>query len=299
MLKIILAGILAIPCLLVAIVAAPLIAILAIPPLLLLIFRKDSGSQTPDHVIIAGGSSGIGFCLAEECVRKGIPKITILARNPKRLEEAKAKLDVSSKRTEQKIDIRTASVSVSDHEALQNVAKNCHIGKEERVILFACAGIPFTTEFEKVPIEKYLELVETNQLGTMYLVRSFLPYIHQGCIVLTSSAAGQVGVYGYSAYSPTKYALRGFAEVMHAELIKSKPQVSIQVAFPVDTDTPGYREEAKMMPEITKTLNETGGLANPEEYVTIHRTLFVRVLLSLYSTGDKRYLPLLLIVCMP
>jgi 3-dehydrosphinganine reductase len=59
--------------------------------------------------------------------------------------------------------------------------------------------------------------------------------------------------------------LRGFAETLHAELIKSRPNVSVQIAFPADTNTPGYEEEAKMMPEITKALNESAGLAKPEE----------------------------------
>lgn len=56
---------------------------------------------------------------------------------------------------------------------------------------------------------------------------------------------------------------------MHAELIRSKPGVSIQLAFPIDTDTPGYEEELKMMPEITKKVNGTAGLAKPEDVAKI------------------------------
>ena len=264
--NIILAGILGLPLLLLAVVTAPLIAVLAIPPLLLLVFRKEGGSDLPpDQVVIAGGSSGIGLSIAQECVRLGISKVTILARNPKRLEDAEVMLQALKKRSEQ--CIQTVSVSVSDHQALQKVAKDLKIMKEERVVLFNCAGIPYTTEFDKIPLEQYEKLVKTNQLGAVYLVKAFLPYLHKGCIVLTSSAAAQVGVYGYTAYSPTKYALRGFAETLHAELIRTKPQVSIQLAFPVDTATPGYEEESKMMPEITKALNDSAGLESADEYV--------------------------------
>jgi 3-dehydrosphinganine reductase len=265
MLKIVLAGILSIPCLLVAIVAAPLIAFLAIPPLLLLLFRKESSGSSvvrPDQVIISGGSSGIGLSIAQECVRQGIPKVTLLARNAERLEEAKKVLEGLKSDAQ---TIHTVSVSVSDYEALQKVANKLDLRPDDRTVLFNCAGISYTTEFEKVPVEQFQKLVQTNQLGAMYLVRAFLPHLHQGCIVLTCSAAAQVGVYGYTAYSPTKYALRGFAETLHAELIKSRPNVSVQIAFPADTNTPGYEEEAKMMPEITKALNESAGLAKPEE----------------------------------
>jgi 3-dehydrosphinganine reductase len=267
MLKIILAGILAIPCLLVALVTAPVIALLAAPSLLLLIFRKESStpSKKPDHVIVAGGSSGIGLSVAQECIRRGIPRVTLLARNAEKLQQAKALLEKSCT---SKQEVHFVSVSVSEFPALQKVAQEiCPNPKTDRTILFNCAGISYTTEFEKVPMEQYKKLIETNQLGAICMVRAFLPSIHNGTIVLTSSAAAQVGVYGYTAYSPTKYALRGFAETLHAELILSRPNVHIQLAFPADTNTPGYEEEAKMMPEITKALNESAGLANPDEYV--------------------------------
>jgi 3-dehydrosphinganine reductase len=320
MLKLILAGVLALPCFLVILVTAPIIAILAIPSLYLLIYRQQeqppsednassstsSSSSTsttkndelPDHVIVVGGSSGIGKSIAHECVRRGVPKLTILARNPDKLkatkEELLTKLKLKLKEDYGTLssspstttttttttgtpttEVSTHSVSVSDYAALQKLAPEI-IGKSsnkntknttntKKIVLFNCAGIPYTTEFEKVPVEKYESLVQTNQLGAMYVVRAFLPHMDRGTIVLCSSAAAQVGVYGYTVYSPTKYALRGFAETLHAELLRSKPGVAIQLAFPADTDTPGYEQEVTMMPEITRKLNESAGLADPNE----------------------------------
>eukprot|EP00548_Thalassiothrix_antarctica_P000469 CAMPEP_0194133388 /NCGR_PEP_ID=MMETSP0152-20130528/3586_1 /TAXON_ID=1049557 /ORGANISM="Thalassiothrix antarctica, Strain L6-D1" /LENGTH=298 /DNA_ID=CAMNT_0038828699 /DNA_START=41 /DNA_END=934 /DNA_ORIENTATION=+ len=273
MLKLIFAGLLSIPCLLLCITVAPVIAILSIPPLLLLIFRKDdndssSQQRSPDHVVIVGGSSGIGLSIAKECIKRGIPHIVLLARNKEKLERAKKMLLSEITTTPVKIDI--FSVSVSDYPSLEKIVqkelvdikKNKH---DHRTILFNCAGIPYTAEFEKIPIEQYSNLINTNQLGTMYVVKAFLPIIENGTIVFTSSAAGQVGLYGYAAYSPTKYALRGFAEALQQELLYSRPNVRVQIAFPADTDTPGYQEESKMMPEITKKLNDSAGLANPDD----------------------------------
>ena len=282
MLKLILAGILAIPCILVAVATAPILAILSIPSLLLLLYRKDengtkvSSTTTTttttttnvapcDHVIIFGGSSGIGLAIAKECARKkNSMKITILARNKNKLDDAKNDInkEVSSTGTTTKVE--AISVSVSDYDALEKIAGQI-AKKEDRTIIFNCAGISYTTEYDQIPIEVYEKLIQTNLIGSMYIARAFLPHMENGCLVFCSSAAGQVGMYGYTAYSPTKFALRGFAEALHAELIRDKPGVSIQCAFPVDTDTPGYKEETKMMPEITKILNATGGLARPEE----------------------------------
>ena len=52
---------------------------------------------TPQHVVITGGSSGLGLCVAEE-VLKTHPncKITLIARNLEKLKQAKEKLGAVS-----------------------------------------------------------------------------------------------------------------------------------------------------------------------------------------------------------
>ena len=276
MIRIILAGILGIPCFLVWVATAPIIAILSIPSLLLLIFKKEdkaisssaaSGASKACHVIVFGGSKGIGLAIAKECASKKDLgknlKITIVARNKEILE--KAKRDISSLVPDgATTSVEAFSASVSDYAALESLAQKIVI-PQERTILFNCAGIPYTLEYDKIPIDVYQKLCQTNLLGSMYISRAFLPHMEEGCIILCSSVVGQVGTYGYTAYAPTKFALRGFAEALHLELLKSKPGVSIQVAFPVDTDTPGYAEELKTMPELTKILNDAAGLSKPEE----------------------------------
>jgi 3-dehydrosphinganine reductase len=284
MLKIILAGILGVPSLLLAAVVAPIVGVLAIPSLLLLLFQKeeqeDATTSTttviPDHVIVVGGSSGIGLAIARIAAsQRKVPKVTILARDPTKLEAARKQIEEDAKAASSPSQVRAVSVSVTDYESLQKVAgqilcadSDKEGGKKtptERTVLFCCAGISYTTEFESVPVDVYGRLVETNQLGAMYVVRAFLPYLQKGCIVLCASGAGQLGMYGYSVYSPTKFALRGLAETLHMELIRSRPGLSVQIAFPLDTATPGFEMEREMMPEITKILNASGGVAKAEE----------------------------------
>jgi 3-dehydrosphinganine reductase len=229
----------------------------------------------PIHVIVVGGSSGIGLAIAKECVRRSLSKVTIIARNQDKLDQAKSEMEkvagvVASSSSSSPTQIQSMSLSVTDYTALEKAGNQLLSNKsKERVILFNCAGIPCTAEFENIPIKVYSEVVETNQLGAMYVTRAFLPHMDQGCIVFCSSGAGQLGVYGYTVYSSTKFALRGFAETLHAELIRSKPGVSVQIAFPVDTATPGYELERKTMPEITKLLNASAGLSQPENIANI------------------------------
>ena len=79
-----------------------------------------------------------------------------------------------------------------------------------------------------------------------------------GNILMVSSGAGLIGIFGYTAYSPTKFALRGFAESLHAELRQTKVQVSI--VYPPDTETPQLAQENLTKPEETKIMTKTAGV---------------------------------------
>lgn len=68
-----------------------------------------------------------------------------------------------------------------------------------------------------------------------------------GHIALVSSAAGQCAIWGYTAYSPSKFALRGFAEALQMELLPHG--IGVSVLFPPNTTTEGYEEELRTMPE--------------------------------------------------
>ena len=54
-----------------------------------------------------------------------------------------------------------------------------------------------------------------NYLGSVYCTKSVVDSMKArnfGRIVFVSSQAGQIGIYGYCAYSSTKVGLRGLAE---------------------------------------------------------------------------------------
>ncbi len=86
-----------------------------------------------------------------------------------------------------------------------------------------------------------------NYFGTLYSIKAALPAMEtqkQGHIVLIFSGAGLIGLLGYSSYRPTKFAVRGLAESLRAEL---KPKnINISIVYPPDTDTPiPQREQDK------------------------------------------------------
>ena len=63
-----------------------------------------------------------------------------------------------------------------------------------------------------------------------------------------------VGVFGYSAYAPAKYAVRGLAETLRPELAPAG--IVVACAYPPDTRTPGFDAENALKPAETAKISE-------------------------------------------
>ncbi|CAH8473919.1 unnamed protein product [Heterobilharzia americana] len=138
-------------------------------------------------------------------------------------------------------------------------------------ILINCAGYAVARKFLDTSTDDIKGMLQTNYLSAVHVTRILLPSMldqkvhqtHERRIAFVCSLASQVGVYGYAAYTGSKYALRGFAEVLEMELGYKGPYVTI--AFPPDTDTPGYARENTGKPAATKEISATTGLASPDD----------------------------------
>jgi 3-dehydrosphinganine reductase len=108
--------------------------------------------------------------------------------------------------------------------------------------------------------------VRINYLGSVYCTQACLSSMQRqnsGRIVFISSQAGQLGVFGYTSYCATKFALKGLAESLQMEL--ARENIYITLVFPPDTDTPGFQEENKTKPKETQMINETSGVLSAEK----------------------------------
>lgn len=109
-------------------------------------------------------------------------------------------------------------------------------------------------------------MINTNYLASVFTSHAVVEKMKQrrkGHLVFVSSIGGQFGIFGFTAYSPSKFAVRGFAETLFMEV---KPyNIAVSVAFPPDTDTPGFENENKNKPEETHLISSSGGLFTPEQ----------------------------------
>ena len=211
------------------------------------------------HALISGGSSGIGLALAKQFMALG-SHVSILARRVEGLENAVQ--EIESARVHPQQEIKAISADVSNFKALEKA-----LAQPRKTVHFLInsAGIAYPGEFEKLEQEIFKQVMDVNYLGTINLTKIIVPEMienHQGNIVNISSLAAVIGIYGYTAYAPSKYAIRGFSRCLRAEMVSKG--ISVSLVLPPDTDTPQLAFEHTILPEITKKINQNGGVLSAE-----------------------------------
>ncbi|KAH8384109.1 hypothetical protein KR009_012168 [Drosophila setifemur] len=227
------------------------------------VMGKRPKSIVGRHVVVTGGSKGIGLCLAVESAMKGA-NVTVIARDEKMLSGAVALMEVIRQRPDQKFQYRSLDIG-GDYDKVAGVLGEIEDGFGPIYALINCAGMAICGVFEEVSVQDMHKLMNVNYFGTYNCTRYVLPKMKkagEGIIVITASQAAMFGIFGYGPYSATKFALRAMAETIAME--SREHGVSVTLAMPCDTNTPGFEEEEKSKPRETKIISGGGGLIEPE-----------------------------------
>ncbi len=211
---------------------------------------------------IPGGSSGIGLSTAKLLAAEGA-NVVIFARNSKRLEEAAALVKKSVKSGTQRIGYMR--LDVSDNAAVKDTMDKAVSDFGTPDLLINCAGRAYPRNFEDISFAQFDETMHINIYGIWNTCAALIPLMKKrgGVIVNTSSMCGFIGVFGYTDYCASKYAIVGFSEALKSEL--KKYNISVHVLCPPDTDTPGFAEENKTKPEETKAISASAKLMSPDD----------------------------------
>jgi len=208
------------------------------------------------HVLVTGGSSGIGLAVAEQCVDRGAD-VSIIARDAARLAAAHGALAARAARVGG-ARVARAAADVADAQGLNAAIDGVRAELGRVDVLLTCAGFARPGHFLELDDAVFRDEMEVDYFGTLHAVRAVLPSMIErrcGHLVLVASTVTLVGVFGYSAYAPTKHAVRGLAETLRPEL---KPYgVVVACAYPPDTATPGLEAENAHKPEVTKRISAT------------------------------------------
>ena len=204
-------------------------------------------------VIITGASSGIGRALAKDFFLRGA-KLALGARRIAELERLKADLGGS--------EILCIETDVTRETDCQRLIDRT-VERYGRIdILINNAGISMRALFKDMDLEVMRRLMNVNFYGTVYCTKFALPYLLEtkGTLAGIISIAGYVGLPGRTAYSASKFAVRGFLDTIRIEHLRSGLHVLVaapgftasevrKVALTADGSTQGEtpRNEGAMM----------------------------------------------------
>jgi len=213
-------------------------------------------------VYLVGGTSGIGLAIAKQLSVAGA-HIMLLARTQSKLKQAQDQLKTLAKHKQQKIDYR--SLDVSDHRATKILMDELVVSFGAPTALINCAGRAIPEHVENISYQQFDDTMKINLYGCRNTVSALLPHMKDngGLIVNTSSLAGVIGVFGYSDYCASKFALIGYSEALRSEV--KKYNIKVAVLCPPDTDTPGFEVENQTKPAETQAISQSASLLSSEQ----------------------------------
>jgi len=212
-------------------------------------------------VYVVGGSSGIGLATARLLAKEG-SHVIIFARRKEILESALREVEAQRIVQGQRFACRQLDVSIREQVKVVMSKAVTDFGVPD--VLVNCAGRARPFCFEDVTYERFDETMKVNLYGTWNTVSALVSHMKEngGYIVNVSSIAGFIGVFGYTDYSASKFALIGFSEALRSEM--KQYGIMVSVLCPPDTDTPGLQEENKTKPPECMAISARAKLIQPE-----------------------------------
>ena len=208
---------------------------------------------------ITGGSAGIGREVAIKLASFGAD-VAISARGIDALNETLESMKQVALNDEQKF--LALAADITDADQMRKVASEAIESFNGIDLLIANAGYAQSRSVSEADDEHFRNLMEVNYFGQINTVRAFIEHFSEaskGEIVLVSSMLAVLSVWGYSGYSASKFAVRGFAEALRQEMLLKN--VRVKLFLPPTTDTPGLAKENADKPPITNEM-ESGSSFN-------------------------------------
>lgn len=180
----------------------------------------------PKHYLVTGGSSGIGRAITEALLLAG-HQVVVLGRRPPEWNDSESlefiEVDLSSRD-------RTAA-------CLKTLKKRQF--KFDGVVSNAGQGV--FGQLESHSTQALYSAIDLNLTAHILLARALLPDMKRrgsGCFIFMGSEAALQGAKNGAVYCATKFALRGLAHSLRADVASTGVRVSI--VHPGMVDTPFF-----------------------------------------------------------
>ena len=162
------------------------------------------------HVIVTGGSLGIGKATANSLIEKGA-KVLVTGRSLERLHDAF-----------ENIDCHTIAFDIGDTSKIEENAKQCLEILDGRVdVLINNAGLGERKSIEELSIDAFMKVFNVNVFGLALFTKEIVPVMKSqngGTIMNIGSTASLKGYKTGSIYASSKFAVRCLTQCWQAEL---------------------------------------------------------------------------------
>jgi NAD(P)-dependent dehydrogenase (short-subunit alcohol dehydrogenase family) len=184
--------------------------------------------------IVTGGTSGIGFGLCEELLKRGA-FVYVIGSRKSSVDEAKKKLDQYPR-------ARFAAVDVRENSAVEKMVSDCAADSGHLDFMFNNAGISQNYPYEMVTLELWKDMIDINIWGVIYGVHAALGVMRKqgsGHIINTSSVAALFCNPYQPVYVATKCAVAGLTRSLRYEY--EPRNIFFTVVYPGNVATPIFQ----------------------------------------------------------
>lgn len=190
--------------------------------------------------------------------------VWLAARDRSKLERALAVTEGERVTPEQRFEIEP--LDVADFEQVSSVVAKVVARAGPPDLVINGAGVAHPGYVDELEVDIFRWMMEVNYFGTVHVTKAVLPGLLErgsGHILNVSSIAGFLGIYGYTAYGASKFAVRGFSDALRAEL---RPRgIRVSILYPPDTDTPQLHYENQFKPPETKALANSASVMSSQQ----------------------------------
>jgi short-subunit dehydrogenase len=169
--------------------------------------------------IVTGAASGIGEALAHELGARG-SHLVLLDRDADRL----AGVADAVRLERPALTVSTVVVDLADREAADRAGRQLAADYPQTTLLINNAGVALGGRFDQVTLDEFNWLIDINFRAVVTLTHHLLPVLRKNPgahLTNVSSIFGIIAPPGQAAYVSSKFAIRGFTEVLRYELAGS------------------------------------------------------------------------------
>ena len=129
------------------------------------------------------------------------------------------------------LSVTTETVDLADRDAVDALAGRIRAGHPEIRLLVNNAGVALGGDFARLTLDEFDWVLDVNFRAPVRLTHALLPALTArpgGHVVNVSSLFGLIAPPGQSAYCASKFALRGFSEVLRGGVARARTTVTHQ-----------------------------------------------------------------------